>query len=122
MNPFFNMVIGQSDLDKQSALIGEMVEILRSGNTFTIEPTDKTSIAALTGLRNLLDEIAVQMDDPDDPDQLDNLEPFDMERAELVDYYKRVTGDSLDDVFGFSDWETIDGQTHVAASLGLLNG
>jgi hypothetical protein len=114
MSQFFNMIIGQSELDEQSALVSGMLVTLRAGSTLTIDASNKTAIDALAGLENLLDEIAVQMDQPEHPDQPD---PFGMSRSELAAWYNNDTGDHLDDVFGCEDWDTFDGQEFVAAHL-----
>jgi hypothetical protein len=115
MSQFYNLIIGQSELDEQSSLIGGMIGILRSGNTVTIDPTDKTAIAALVGLENLLDELSVQSDQPAHPDQPD---PYDMGRAELRDCYHHEAGEDLDEVFGKTNWDLFDGQEFVANYLG----
>lgn len=114
MSQFFNMKIGQSELDEQSSLIGGMLGILRSGRNVIIVP-DKTSLSALAGLENLLDEIAVQMDEPEHPDQPD---PFKMGRSELSDYYYQETGDTLTEAFGCGCcWPLEDGREFVADAL-----
>ena len=114
MSQFFNMRIGQSELDEQSSLIGGLIGVLRSGNVASISPTDKISIDALVGLENMLDAISDQMDEPEHPDQPD---PFKMSRSELADWYHHDTGDTLDEVFGSPEWETFDGQEYVADCL-----
>jgi len=91
-----------------------MLDTLRAGSTLTIDASNKTSIAALVGLENLLDEIAVQMDEPEHPDRPD---PFKMSRSELAAWYHQDTGDHLDDVLGREDWDTFDGQEFVADYL-----
>jgi hypothetical protein len=118
MSQFFNMRISQSALVAQSALIGKMLTTLRAGSTLTIDASNKTAIAALAGLENLLDEIAVQMDAPEHSDRPD---PFTMRRSELSDFYRDTTGDSLDGAFGSSEWDTFDGQEFVANYLDSLD-
>ena len=67
----YSLIIGQSELNEQSALISGMLHRLTAGLPFTIDPFDKISLDALIGLENLLDELAVQSAQPEHPDQPD---------------------------------------------------
>jgi len=63
-----------------------------------------------------LDEIAVQLDGQANPEPPVN--PFNLSRSALIDHYLDFTGESLDDVFGCSDWDTFDGREFVCDALG----
>ena len=51
----YNMILDESLVNEQSALISKMLVTLRAGSTLTIDASNKTAIAALAGLENLLD-------------------------------------------------------------------
>lgn len=118
MTQCYRLNIDQSLLNEQSSLISVIIGTLNTGKSFTIDPTDKTAIAALAGMENLLDEIAVQMEAPAYPDRPDI---YKMGRDKLSDYYLQETGDSLDDVFGCGSWPLEDGQSLVADYLDSLD-
>jgi len=115
MGQFFYLNVDQSLLDEQSSLISAIIGTLNIGKPFTIDPTDKTTIAALVGIEGLIDALELQSDQPEHPDRPD---PYKMSRSELKDFYNQETGEHLDeDVFGFSGWSIFDGQEFVAGYL-----
>lgn len=118
MSQFYHLNIDQSLLLEQLSEVGGIVGLLAAGQTVTIGPDDKTALEAFEGVENLLSEIAAQLDAPVRP-SLANL--YGMDRAELSDYYEQMTGNSLDDVFGYTLWPIIDGQAYVADYLGSLH-
>jgi len=110
MSQLFKLNVNRSLLSAQREELSKIVWTLSSDRTVTISPDDKAVVNALAGIENLLDALSDQSDAPEQPDQPD---PYEMGRAALKDYYKDATGDDLDEVFGCTNWDTLDGQEHV---------
>ena len=117
MTKIFKLNVDQSLLLEQLNEVGYIVQMLATGKIVTIGPTDTESLDLFLGVENLLSEIAEQNEPPEQSAHPYNPNPFNMIRSELADWYRRDTGDTLDDAFGSPEWDIIDGQQFVACYL-----